>query len=131
MIVNTVENVLSQTSLKMLPMVKHLFKLGSHDISLVFMYENMYSLHWARKYTQIFVLRSEQFPRAKLKENCKLRGTDNVQGQIYKQIFFKSNGGYCVYYPANIAFLSVAHSTSLVWLQVSLKKWIQIEQEEL
>ena len=27
------------------------------------------------------------FPRAKLGENCELRGIDNVQGQISKQVF--------------------------------------------
>ena len=31
----------------------------------------------------------------------KLRGTDNVQGQISEHIF-AANGGYCVYYPSNL-----------------------------
>ena len=30
-----------------------------------------------------------------------LRGTDNVQGQIFEHIF-APNGGYCVYYPSNL-----------------------------
>ena len=30
-----------------------------------------------------------------------LRGTDNVQGQIYKHIF-APDGGYCVYYPSDL-----------------------------
>ena len=41
------------------------------------------------------------FPRAKLEENCELRGTDNVQGQISKDIS-APNGGYCLYYPSNL-----------------------------
>ena len=44
--------------------------------------------HLARKYARIFVRghylfrEANSFPRAKLEENCELRGTDNVQGQI-------------------------------------------------
>ena len=59
-----------------------------------------------RKYARIFVLghnlfrEANSFPRAKLEENCELRGTDNVQGQISEHIF-ATNGGYCVYYPSN------------------------------
>jgi len=34
-------------------------------------------------------------------ENCELRGTGNVQGEISEHIF-TSNGGYCVYYPSNL-----------------------------
>ena len=37
----------------------------------------------------------------KLEENCELRGTDNVQGQISEHIF-APNGGYCLYYPSNL-----------------------------
>jgi len=46
----------------------------------------------ARKYARIFVrghylfLEANSFPRAKLEENCELRGTDNVQGQIFEHI---------------------------------------------
>ena len=47
------------------------------------------------------VLRSEQFPRTQLEENCELRGTDNVQGQISEHIS-APNGGYCVYYSSNL-----------------------------
>ena len=51
------------------------------------------SLHLARKYAQIFVRghylfrEANSFPRAKLEENCDLRGADNVQGQISEHIF--------------------------------------------
>ena len=45
---------------------------------------------------------ANSFPRAKLKENCELRGTDiNVQGQISEHIF-APNGDYCLYYPPNL-----------------------------
>ena len=69
------------------------------------------SLHLARKYAQIFVRghylyrEADSFlrvGRAKLEENCELRGADNVQGQISVSIFLKPNGGYCGYYPSNI-----------------------------
>ena len=49
---------------------------------------NSLRLHLARKYAQIFVRghylfrEANSFPRAKLEENCELRGADNVQGQI-------------------------------------------------
>ena len=65
------------------------------------------SLHLARKYARIFVRghylsrEANSFPRAKLEENCELRGTDNVQGQISKHIF-APNGGYCLHYPSNL-----------------------------
>ena len=45
-----------------------------------------------RKYGRICVLghylfqEANSFPRAKLEENCELRGTDNVQGQISKLV---------------------------------------------
>ena len=51
------------------------------------------SLHLTRKYARIFVRghylfrEANSFPRAKLEENCELRGTDNVQGQISVHIF--------------------------------------------
>ena len=71
--------------------------------------ENNYinnSCHLARKYAQIFVRRHpfrevNSFPRAKLKENCELRGTDNVQGQICEHIF-TPNGDCCLYHPSNL-----------------------------
>ena len=67
------------------------------------------SRHLARKYARIFVLghyylfrEANSFPRAKLEENCELRGTDNnVQGQISEHIF-APNGDYCLYYPSNL-----------------------------
>ena len=65
------------------------------------------SRHLARKYARIFVRghylfrEANSFPRAKLEENCELRGTDNVQGQISEHIF-ASNGDYCLYYPSNL-----------------------------
>ena len=66
-----------------------------------------YSCHLAQKYARIFVRghylfqEANSFPRAKLKENCELWGTDNVQGQISEHIFIP-NGGYCLYYPSNL-----------------------------
>ena len=51
------------------------------------------SRHLAQKYAEMFVRRHymfrevNSFPRAKLEENCELRGADNVQGQISEHIF--------------------------------------------
>ena len=60
------------------------------------------SCHLARKYARIYLFReANSFPRAKLEENCELRGTDNVQGQISEHIF-APNGDYCLYYPSNL-----------------------------
>ena len=59
------------------------------------------SRHLAREYARIFVRghylfgEANSFPRAKLEENCELRGTDNVQGQISEHIF-APNGDYCL-----------------------------------
>ena len=66
-----------------------------------------HNLHLARKYARIFVRghylfrEANSFPRAQLEENCELRGTDNVQGQISEHLF-TPNGGYRVYYPSNL-----------------------------
>ena len=63
--------------------------------------------HLARKYARIFVRghclfrEANSFPSAMLEENCELRGTDNVQGQISEHIF-APNGDYCLYYPSNL-----------------------------
>ena len=49
-------------------------------------------LLWARKYARIVVRgyylfrEANSCPRAKLEGNCELRGTDNVQGQLYVHI---------------------------------------------
>ena len=65
------------------------------------------SHHLARKYARKFVRghcllqEANSFPRAKLEENCELRGTDNVQGQISEHIF-APNGDHCFYYPSNL-----------------------------
>ena len=65
------------------------------------------SRHLARNYARIFVRghslfrEANSFPRAKLEENCELRGTDDVQGQISEHIS-APNGGYCLYYPSNL-----------------------------
>ena len=65
------------------------------------------SRHLARKYARIFVRghylfrEANSFPRAELEENCELRRTDNIQGQISDHIF-APNGGYCLYYPSNL-----------------------------
>ena len=51
------------------------------------------SHYLARKYARIFVRghylfqEANSFPRAKLEQNCELRGTGNVQGQISVHIF--------------------------------------------
>ena len=51
------------------------------------------SLHLARKFGGIFVhghylfREANSFPGAKLEEDCELRGTDNVQGQLSEHIF--------------------------------------------
>ena len=65
------------------------------------------SRHLTPKDTRIFVRghylfrEANSFPRAKLEENCELRGTDNVQGQISEHIF-APNGDFCLYYPSNL-----------------------------
>ena len=77
-----------------------------HNNKVIIIYINN-SLYLARKYARIFVpghylfREANSFPRAKLEENCEIRGTDNVQGQISVHIF-APNIGYCVYYPSNI-----------------------------
>ena len=69
------------------------------------------SLHLGRKYARILVLGhylflvAHSFPRATLSENCELRGTDNVRGQMSKHIF-APNGGYCLFINGlNLAYL--------------------------
>ena len=70
------------------------------------------SRHLVRKYARIFVRghylfrEANSFPRAKLKENCELRGADNVQGQISEHIF-TPNGDYCLYYASNLFAMHV------------------------
>ena len=61
------------------------------------------SRHLAQKYARIFVRGHYLFQEANslLEENCELRGTDNVQGQISEHIF-APNGDYCLYYPSNL-----------------------------
>ena len=60
------------------------------------------NLHLGRKYASIYVfghylfLEAHSFPQATPSENCSLLGTDNVRGQISKDIF-EPNGGYCLY----------------------------------
>ena len=61
------------------------------------------SRHLTRKYARIFV-RGHHLSReanSLLEENCELRGTDDVQGQISAHIF-APNGGYCLCYPSNL-----------------------------
>ena len=43
---------------------------------------------------------ADNFPRAKLEENCELQGTDNVQGQISEHIFAAKLRLYCLFIPA-------------------------------
>ena len=78
--------------------------INKNTLHLVRKYINN-SCHLVRKYAQIFVRGHYLFREAnsfarELEENCELRGTDNVQGQISEHIF-ATNGGYCLYYPSN------------------------------
>ena len=62
------QDVLSQTSPRMLPMAKHLYKLGVHDITTAFIYYTkiyMYKQYRPWKYTQIFFPSSENFSESK------------------------------------------------------------------
>ena len=52
-------------------------------------------------YGHFLIQDANSFLRAKIKGNCELRGTGNVQGQIYEHVFVQ-NRGYCVNYPSNI-----------------------------
>ena len=60
------------------------------------------SFQLGRKYLRTFILghylfrEANSFPKAKLEENCELRETDNVRGQIPEHIF-APNGGNCFY----------------------------------
>ena len=60
------------------------------------------------KYARMFVGKNYRFreknifPRAKLKENCQLRGTDNVQGQI--RAYFESQIDAIVFITLQIYF---------------------------
>ena len=55
------------------------------------------SLHLARKYARIFVRErylfreANSFPRAKLEENCELRGTDNVEAHSFPRASLSEN----------------------------------------
>ena len=65
------------------------------------------SVHLARKLARTVARghnlfrEANSFPRVKLEENCELRGTDDVQGQISERLF-PPNGDYCVHLPSNI-----------------------------
>ena len=65
------------------------------------------SFDLGRKYARIFFRElylfreANSFREAQLEENCELRGTDNVQGQLFEHIL-APNAGYCVYYPSNL-----------------------------
>ena len=71
------------------------------------------------------------FPRARLEENCDLRGTDIFKDK-YANISSKSSGGYWVYYPSNVfrdtRDLPICHIpiTSKENLGVSLGNMIRI-----
>ena len=41
-------------------------------------------------------LEMNSFPQVTLSENCEIRGTDNIQGQISEHIF-TLNESYCIY----------------------------------
>ena len=83
-----------------------IFKIYKQRPSFRQKYRNNH-LHLARKYARIFVRGHclfplpKSFPKAQLEENCELRGTANVQGQISEHIF-ALNGDYSVYYPSNL-----------------------------
>ena len=62
---------------------------------------NPYIWSLYKQYARIFVLGHCLYREGKSFRNCELRGTDNVQGQISKNIF-PPNGGYCLYYPSNL-----------------------------
>jgi len=49
------------------------------------------NLHLVRQYARIFVRRHDLF-RERLEENCELRGTDSVQGQISEYILVPNSG---------------------------------------
>ena len=51
-------------------------------------------------YLSVHIICSEKRSEAN-SENCELRETDNVQGQISEHIF-APNEGYCLYYPSNL-----------------------------
>ena len=63
---------------------------------------NTIASNWLWKYAQIFVLghylflKARSFLQATLLENCSLRITDNVRGQISEHVL-APNGGYCLY----------------------------------
>ena len=57
------------------------------------------SLHLARKYARIFVEKRTVF-RERSSKKLRVRGTDNVQGQISERSF-APNGGYCVFIPCS------------------------------
>ena len=56
------------------------------------------------------------FSRAQLKENCELRGTDNVQGQIVLAYF--RYGGYHVYYPSNLFHNTCSFENDGIFLDI-------------
>ena len=80
---------------------------GRAGVVLLYIGYKNNSRYLARKYARIDVRghylfrEANSFPRAKLEENCELRGTNNVQGQISEHIF-APNGDYCLYYPSNL-----------------------------
>ena len=82
------------------------------------------SLHLARKYARIFVSghylfqEANSFARDKLEENCELRGTDNVQGQISKHIFTAKLRLLCL---LSIGFKNRPVSYSNGWTGFSMK----------
>ena len=61
------------------------------------------NLHLVRKRSRnsSVDLSAKNFARAKLEENCELRGIECVQGQMFKHIL-KPNEGYCVCFPLSI-----------------------------
>ena len=79
------------------------------------------SLYLAWKYVCIFACRhylfhdAISFPRAKLKENCDLWGTDNFHNK-YLHIFFAPNRGYCLHKCSSLQiFCNVHEKKKKLW----------------
>ena len=58
---------------------------------------------------------ANSFPWVKLKKNCELQETDNVQDELFIHVFGK-NRGFCVYYPST----SLQHMWKNVYEQLTV-----------
>ena len=88
------------------------------------------SHHLARKYAQIFVRghylfrEANRFLRAKLEENCELRGADNVQGQLSEHIF---KAKWRLLWLLSFKYFSQPVATSLSGLNISFKNSLPLK----